>query len=295
MQHLSLSFCSKIGFKSFEAIANNLKHLQELDLSAVGQNVDNKGILLVCQNCKDLKKLNLAGWTKLEDKDLIEIVECLPGLKSLVLTMNSHVTNSGVQNILRKAKNLKRLNLYGCASVSNEAFKLINFEEEEEEEEEKEDKQRSTSGILKYLEISHTGVNTEVLKLLAASPEFRNLRKLGIQRYLLTPEEQMNPSPVVPFFDRTANANLCSIFIGSATADCLRQQFPRLHVIMTDKCETSRWSDPPPSDKEALEEIIKVREAKFPSAGRLVVQDFARHYKPRVNHKLLSLRRKGTV
>jgi len=143
IEHLDLSLCRKLSDDDLEAILECCPHLKFLNLGSLNAGYTDKILLCIrhfcpalkslsvrrCENLTGLGLINLArdfpglesldiGGCNLKNAQRIEIVKCLPGLRSLNLQSSYTLTDAGLIKLLPYCAGLQSLNIGYCERIT---------------------------------------------------------------------------------------------------------------------------------------------------------------------------------
>jgi len=128
---LNLSLCKQITDNTLYRIADNLDHLQHVDVGGCG-NITNKGILQITCKLKSLQSLNLRSCRNITDQGIAYVagVGRTSGsgtalLERLCLQDLQKLTDNSLKYISQGLQMLRSLNLSFCASVTDAGLKFI--------------------------------------------------------------------------------------------------------------------------------------------------------------------------
>ena len=138
LNELNLEGCFDLGHHTVEAIIQNCKMIEVLNISML-EKIDDDLIDKIAIQMKDLKELYVDHCSQITDKSLKHLVrESKETLRLLSISCNSNVTNNGLIYFSNNLNKLNTLNLTACTQVDDNLiyqFEWDNIQILEEEEE----------------------------------------------------------------------------------------------------------------------------------------------------------------
>ena len=101
-----------------DILADGCKDLRDLDLSWCGSITD-AGLASLAGGCKDLRKLNLHYCESITDAGLASLAVGCKDLRDLDLRSCERITDAGLASLAGGCKDLRDLSLHGCRSITD--------------------------------------------------------------------------------------------------------------------------------------------------------------------------------